>query len=152
MPALLLKGTLHMRRLILLAALAASLPALAQSFDAANKYLQERSYSRACEAFTAWIKANPTDGLAREAAAKRAASCVRAGKGSYDELRKLGTEGEKDFARAVAMFTLVERGEQQFDTLAPLLKQAMGETGRRGTEARAMLESSLIREMDNNSW
>ncbi|MDP2275651.1 MAG: MG2 domain-containing protein [Archangium sp.] len=141
-----------MRRFIVLATLAASLPALAQSFDAANKYLQERSYSRACEAFTAFVKANPADPLAREASAKKAAACVRAGKGSYEELRKLGTEGEKDFARAVAMHTLLERGEQTFDATAPLLKQAMGEAGRRGTEARAMLEGALVREMDNNSW
>jgi hypothetical protein len=128
-----------MRRLIVLAALACSLPAFAQTFDAANKYLQERSYSRACEAFTAWVKANPTDPLGREASAKKAASCVRAGKGSYDELRKMATEGEKDFARAVAMHTMLERGEQNFDTVSPLLKQAMGESGRRGTEARQML-------------
>lgn len=141
-----------MRRLFVLAALAASLPALAQDFDAANRYLQERSYSRACEAFTAFLEANPEAALAREASAKKAASCVRAGKGSYEELRKLGTEGEKDFPRAVAMHTLWERGEQTFDTMAPLLKQAMGESGRRGTEARSMLESALIREMDHNSW
>ncbi len=141
-----------MRRLIVLATLAASLPALAQSFDAANKYLQERSYSRACEAFTAYVKANPNDPLAREASAKKAAACVRAGKGSSEELRKLGTEGEKDFARAVAMHTLLERGEQTFDATSPLLKQAMGEAGRRGTEARSMLEGALLREMDNNSW
>ena len=141
-----------MRRLFLLAVLAAALPAFAQSFDAANKYLQERSYSRACEAFTQWLKANPSDPLAREGSAKKAASCVRAGKGSYDELRKLGTEGEKDFARAVAMHALYERGEYNFDIVSPLLKQAMGESGRRGTEARQMLESALLREMDNNSW
>lgn len=141
-----------MRRLFLLAALAASLPALAEPFDAANKYLQERSYSRACEAFTAWLKANPSDPLAREASAKKAASCVRAGKGGYDELRKLATGGEKDFARAVAMHTMLERGEQTFDAVSPLLKQAMGESGRRGTEARRLLESALLREMDNNSW
>lgn len=141
-----------MRRLMVLATLAASLPALAQSFDVANKYLQERSYSRACEAFTAFVKATPADPLAREASAKKAAACVRAGKGSYEELRKLGTEGEKDFARAVAMHTLLERGEQTFDATAPLLKQAMGEAGRRGTEARSMLEGALLREMDNNGW
>ncbi|MDP1830171.1 MAG: MG2 domain-containing protein [Archangium sp.] len=141
-----------MRRLFVLAALAAALPALAQDFDAANRYLQERSYSRACEAFTAFLKAKPEDALAREASAKKAAACVRAGKGSYEELRKLGTAGEKDFPRAVAMHTLWERGEQGFDAMAPLLKQAMGETGRRGTEARSMLENALLREMDNNSW
>ena len=100
-----------MRRLFVLVALAASLPALAQDFEAANKYLQERSYSRACDAFTAYLKANPGDPLAREAAAKKAVSCVRANKGSYEELRKLGTEGEKDFPRAVAMHTMWERGE-----------------------------------------
>src|SRR4051794_40724795 len=124
-----------MRRFIVLAALATALPAFAQTFDAANKYLQERSYSRACDAFTAFVKANPADPLAREASAKKASACVRAGKGSYEELRKLGTEGEKDFARAVAMHTLVERGEQTFDAMFPLLKQAMQEDGRRGTEA-----------------
>ena len=141
-----------MRRLFVLAALAISLPALAQDFAAANKYLQERSYSRACEAFAAFLKANPTDVLAREAEAKKASSCVRANKGSYEELRKLGTTGEKDFPRAVAMHTLWERGEQTFDAMAPLLKQAMGDEGRRGAEARGLLEGALLREMDNNSW
>src|SRR6478735_479395 len=125
-----------MRRFIVAAPLVASLPAFAEPFEAANKYLQEKSYSRACDAFTAFIKANPSDPLAREAAAKKAASCVRAGKGSYEELRKLATEGEKDFARAVAMHTMLERGEQTFDAVSPILKQAMGESGRRGTEAR----------------
>ncbi len=143
-----------MRRLFVLAAIAAALPAFAQDFDAANKYLQERSYSRACDGFTAFLKANPEAPLAREATAKKAAACVKANKGgtSYEELRKLADQGEKDFARAIALHTLWERGERQFDVMAPLLKQAMGDTGRRGTEARGLLESALIREMDNNAW
>ena len=95
-----------MRRFLVLAALAASLPAFAQSFEAANKYLKESSNSRACEAFTEFLKANPADPLAREAAVKKAVACVRAGKGQYEELRKLGTTGEKDFPRAVAMHAL----------------------------------------------
>ncbi len=140
-----------MRRLFVLALIAA-LPALAQDFDSANKYLQERSYSRACDAFTAFLKANPTAPLAREASAKKAASCSRAGKGSYDELRKLANEGEKDFARGIASHALWENGNLAFDTMAPLLKQAMGEPGRRGTEARGLLEAAVIREMDNNTW
>ncbi len=136
-----------MRRLLVLAVTTA-LPVLAQDFDAANKYLQERSYSRACDAFTAVVKTSST----REALAKKAISCVRAGKGSYEELRKLANEGEKDFARAIALHTLWERGETQFDVMSPLLKQAMQISGRQGAEARGLLESALLREMDNNSW
>lgn len=141
-----------MRRFLVLAVLAASLPAFAQSFETANKYLKEQSYSRACDAFAAFLKDNAADPLAREAQAKRAVACVRAGKGQYEELRKLATTGEKDFPRAVAMHGLWERGEQNFDAVSPLLEQAMGDEGRRGAEARALLEAGIIREMDNNTW
>ncbi len=133
-------------------ALVVALPALAQDFDSANRSLQEKSYSRACDAFTAYLKANPQGAQAREAQAKKAAACVRAGKGSYEELRKLADEGEKDFARAVALHTLWERGERRFDLMAPLLKQALGGSGRQATEARGLLEAALLREMDNNAW
>jgi uncharacterized protein YfaS (alpha-2-macroglobulin family) len=140
-----------MSRLACLALLVA-LPALAQDFDSANRTLQEKSYSRACDAFTAYLKANPGSALDREARAKKAAACVRAGKGSHDELRKLADEGEKDFARAVALHALWERGERRFDLMAPLLKQALGGSGRQANEARTMLEGAIGREIDNNAW
>ncbi|MBL8914390.1 MAG: hypothetical protein JNM17_27035 [Archangium sp.] len=127
-----------------------ALSALAQNFETANRYLQERSYSRSCESFTALLKADPTAG--REAQAKKAIACVKAGKGSYDELRKMADEGEKDFARAVAMHAMWERGERQFDVMSPLLKQAITIEGRQGEEAKGLLQAAIIREMDNYSY
>lgn len=138
-----------MRRFLVLSALVVSLPALAQDFEAANRFLQERSYTRACDAFTSYVKKAPED---REAAAKKAAACVRAGRDSMEALRKLATTGEKDFARAVAQHALWERGELGFDAMAPLLQQAMTESGRRGAEARGLLEGALVRELDNHTW
>jgi uncharacterized protein YfaS (alpha-2-macroglobulin family) len=140
-----------MSRLAYLALLVA-LPALAQDFDSANRTLQEKSYTRACDAFTAYLKATPSGALAREATVKKAVACAQAGRGGWDELRKLADSGEKDFPRAVALHFLWTRGERGFDLMAPLLKQALGGEGRQATEARALLEAAILREMDNNSW
>jgi hypothetical protein len=80
---------------------------------------KEKSFSRACDSFTAFLKANPGAPQAREATAKRAFACISVGKGSYDELRKLADEGEKDFARAWALSALFERGDRQLDPALP---------------------------------
>ncbi len=121
-----------------------SLPASAQGLDAANRYFQERSYSRACDAYTAALKGNANP--AREAQARKAIACTKSGKGGWEELRKLGREGEKDFARALAAHALYERGELSFDQVSPLLKSA-------GTaEATRLLQAALITELDRNQW
>lgn len=138
------------RLAVLLSVLA--LPALAQDFDTANRQLQEKSHSRACDGFTAFLKANPSSPLAREASAKKAAACLMAGKGNYDELRKLAKEGEKDFARAYAAFILFERQELQFSVVAPLLKQAASGDDRAAKEARALLVRGGFVEMERNMW
>ncbi|MFT3707110.1 MAG: MG2 domain-containing protein [Archangium sp.] len=138
-----------MFRVVTCAALLA-LPAAAQNFETANRYLQEKSFSRACDSFTALLKADPN--ADRETKAKKAIACVKAGKGSYDELRKLADEGEKDFARALSMHAMWERGERGFDVMSPLLKQATTIEGRQGDEARGLLQSAIVREMDNYSY
>lgn len=130
----------------------AALPALAQDFDTPNRQLQERSNSRACDGFTAFLKASPSSPLAREAQAKKAAACLAAGRGSYDELRKLASAGEKDFARAFAAYTLFERGEYQFSAVTPLLKQAASGEDRAAKEARTLLVRGAFVEMNRNSW
>ncbi len=130
-------------------ALTVATTTLATTFDDANRAYVERSNTRACDAFTAVVKAEPGN---REALAKKAAACLRASKGGTDELTKLADTGEKDFARAVALHALWERGARSFDVMAPLLQQASAEPGRRGAEARGLLEAALVREMDNNLW
>lgn len=140
-----------MRRFAGLLALLA-LPAFAQDFDTPNRQLQERSNSRACDGFTAFLKANPTSPLAREAEAKKAAACLAAGKGNSEALRKLAKEGEKDFARAYAAFILFERGELQFSVVSPLLRQAASGSDRVAKEARALLVRGGFVEMERNSW
>ncbi len=122
------------------------------SFDAANQKLQEQSYSRACDAFTAFIKANPGAPLEREAKAKRAAACLRVGKGNWSELQELADKGERDFARAWATFYLWEQGSRSFEQATPLLKQAAGGEGRTATEARAMLVRGALIEAERNAW
>lgn len=144
------RGFLMLRRPLAVFAALFALSSAAQNFETANRYLQERSYSRSCESFTALLKADPNAG--REALAKKAIACVKAGKGSYDELRKLADEGEKDFARAVAMHAMWERGERQFDVMSPLLKQAISIDGRQGEEAKGLLQAAILREMDNYSY
>jgi hypothetical protein len=124
----------------------------AQDFDGANRSLQEKSFSRACDSFTAFLKANPGAPQAREATAKRAFACISVGKGSYDELRKLADEGEKDFARAWALSALFERGDRQLDPALPLLKQAASGEGRTATEARALLVRNGLLELERNTW
>jgi hypothetical protein len=140
-----------MNRFALLCAIV-STAALAQDFDAANKQLAEKSNSRACESFTAFLKANPSAPQAREATAKKAWACANVGKGSLDELRKIADAGEKDFARAWALAMLFERGERALDLALPLLKQAANGTDRVATEARALLVTSTLTDMDRNQW
>lgn len=145
-----------MRPLVLLLTLPCA--ALAQTgdaaFDAADRSLAEQSNARACDAFEKFLKASPGSALAREAEAKRAFACMNAGRGGnhYQALRKLADEGEKDFARAWAMWALAERGERQPQDALGLLKQAAGGEGRTGKEARRLYVSASFRAIQNNSW
>jgi uncharacterized protein YfaS (alpha-2-macroglobulin family) len=130
-----------------------ALPALAQDFDTANRHLQERSDSRACDGFTAFLKASPSSPLAREASAKKAAACFAAGRGNSAELRALATTGEKDFARAFAAFTLFERGgEGELAAVTALLKQAAAGDGRTAREARALCTRAGFVEMERRAY
>src|SRR5829696_2287743 len=109
-----------------------SVTAFAQeaSFEAPDKYLREESNARACDGFTAFLKASPESPLKREATAKRAKACMRVGRaGNWtSELQTMATTGEKDFARAYACTVIAEQGYVDFATQClPLLKQALGD-------------------------
>ncbi len=140
-----------MHRCALLCAVV-STAALAQDFDSANRQLTEKSFSRACESFGAFLKANPGAPTVREATAKKAWACAQVGKGQLDELRKIADAGEKDFARAWALGVLFERGERQLDLALPLLEQAARGSDRVATEARALVISATLTDMDRNQW
>lgn len=144
-------------RPLLLPALLLSSAAAAQTgdaaFDAADKSLSEQSHSRACDGFSKFLKDNPGSALAREAQAKRAYSCMNVGKGNYyQELRNLADQGEKDFARAWAMWVLGERGDRQPQDSLPLLKQAASGEGRTAKEARRLFIAASFRAIERNSW
>ncbi|MBL8954368.1 MAG: hypothetical protein JNK82_26555 [Myxococcaceae bacterium] len=129
--------------------------ALAQdaSFEASDKYLREESNARACDGFTAFLKANPDSPLKREATAKRAKACMRVGRSGnwYQELQTMATTGEKDFARAYACTVNAEQGYGDFATCLPLLKQAIGD-GRVGDEARVLFVRGAFRDLDNYTY
>lgn len=124
-------------------------PALAATFDDANRAWLERSYSRACEAFTEVSKAEPSN---REAAVKRWAACARVGRPGGDDVSKIADGKENDFARALALHAQWDRGNRGFDAMAPALQQALGLGGRQGNEARALYDAAVLRELDNNLW
>ena len=140
-------------RLSLFAALI-SMSAAAQNaeFDKANRSLQEQSFSRACDAFTALVKSGSAGSLAREAEAKRLISCTNVGRESWSDLQKFAGEGEKDFARAYASAILAERGYINFDAALPLLKQAASGEGRQATEAKALLVRGALNDQARNSY
>ncbi|MDX2014553.1 MAG: MG2 domain-containing protein [Myxococcaceae bacterium] len=143
-----------MRTLPLLLALAAT-ASLAQdaSFDAANRFLSEQSFSKSCDAFDAFLKSTPQAPLAREATAKRAWACWRSGKrDGSTELTKLADTGEKDFTRAFAAWALSQQGYRNFDVVLPLLQQASKAEGRVGTEARAFLVAGCLRQLNGYAY
>ncbi len=140
-----------MRSAALLASLLA-LPAVAQDFETPNRQLKEKSFSRACDGFAAFLKASPGSSLAREASAKKAAACLQVGRGDSEELRKLADAGEKDFARAFAAYALFERGERGVDPALLLLQQAASGDDRVAQEARTMLVTAGVVELERNPW
>ena len=134
--------------------LAASAAAVENSsFEASDKYLREESNARACDGFTAFLKANPDSPLKREATAKRAKACMRVGRsGNWSsELQQMATAGEKDWARAYACTVIAEQGYVDFATCLPLLKQAIGDD-RVGGEARVHFIRGAFRDMDNYTY
>ncbi len=141
------------KTLPLLCLVATAAAAQEASFEAADKYLREESNARACDGFTAFLKANPDSPLKREATAKRAKACMRVGRsGSWtSELQTMATTGEKDFARAYACTAIAEQGYVDFSTCLPLLKQAIGD-GRVGDEARALFIRGAFRDLDNYTY
>lgn len=123
------------------------------AFDAANRTLKESSFSRACDGFSAFLAQSPSSPLAREATVKRAYACLKVGKGSYlSELRTLAKGGERDFARAWAMWALAERGESGLDQALALLEQASQGSGRQADEARTLLVTGALNEMERQAW
>jgi uncharacterized protein YfaS (alpha-2-macroglobulin family) len=126
----------------------------AEPFDVANQHLREESNARACDEFTAFLKASPDSPLAREAQAKRAKACARGGRsGNWSgDLQKLATQGEKDFGRAYAAYALAELGWGNMQPALPLLKQAASGDDRVAKEARVLFVRGAFREMDNNNW
>ncbi len=144
-----------MNRTLWLTLVVAGSGAFAQdaSFDTADKYLRESSFSRACDGFTTFLKATPASPLAREATAKRAMACLKIGKGSYySELKEVADKGEKDFARAYAAWALAERGDRTFAAALPLLKQAAGGNDRPAIQARELFVRGALLEMERNSY
>ncbi len=132
---------------------AATLGQADPDFLSADKSLSEQSYARACDGFNAFLKAHADSPLAREAQAKRAASCLRVGRGNtYNELVTLATKGEKDFARAYASWELAQRGERSFDEALALLKQAASGDDRQAKQARALFIAGALRQMENESY
>ncbi|MBX7096711.1 MAG: hypothetical protein K1X89_03275 [Myxococcaceae bacterium] len=131
-------------------------PALAladDGFGPANQRLFEQSFVRACDGFTAYLKASPGAKDAREAQAKKAYACYRAGRGNGgQELRTLADTGEKDFARAYAAWALSQLGERQFSAALPLLKQAASGDDRAAKEARMLFVSGALQEMERQQW
>lgn len=120
------------------------------SFDAANKYLAEQSFSKACEGFEAFLKANPSSALSREATVKRAFACWKVGKrDGSTELTKLADAGEQDFARAYAQWALSIQGYRNVNQAMPLLKTATKAEGRVGDEARKLLVGVCLAQLDN---
>ena len=142
-------------RLCVFAVMLVSSSALAQSasFDAANMYLSEQSYAKACEAFDSFLKAGPASPLAREASAKRALACWRAGrKDGSTELSKLAETGEQDFARAYAQWALASQGYRTFQQALPLLEAATKAAGRVGDEARRLLVEGCLLQLDSQYY
>jgi alpha-2-macroglobulin len=132
---------------------------LAQSgdaaFDAADKSLSEQSNARACDGFTRFLKENPSSALAREATAKRAHACINSSRGTsehYTQLREIADKGEKDFARAWAMWSLGQRGERQPQEALPLLKQAASGDGRTAKEAKRLFIAGSFQAISYNSY
>src|SRR3954463_4089865 len=143
-----------MRQLLLLCLCATAASAAEDSaFDAADKYLREESNARACDGFTAFLKANPDSPLKREAAAKRARACMKVSRSGnwFNELQHLATMGEKDFARAYACTVVSEQGYGEFATCLPLLKQAIGDD-RVGEQARGLFVRGAFRDLDNAAY
>jgi hypothetical protein len=143
-----------MRTLTLLLALTGT-ASLAQEpvFDAANRFLSEQSFSKACDAFDAFLKASPQSPLSREATAKRAWACWRSGKrDGSTELTKLADGGEKDFTRAFAAWALSQQGYRNFEQVMPLLQQATKADGRAGVEARAFLVAGCLRQLNGYAY
>jgi len=143
-----------MRRIPHLLSLIAAV-ALAQTpgFDAANTFLAEQSFSKACEGFDGFLKANPGSPLAREATAKRAFACWKVGKrDGSTELTKLADTGEQDFARAYAQWALSTQGYRQLQQALPLLQTATKAEGRVGLEARKLLVAGALTALDNSLW
>lgn len=138
-----------LRPLALLCAVLSPALALAQDFDAANKSLAEKSYSRACDGFGAYLKGS---GGSREAQAKRADACSRVGRGNLQDLRALADGREADFAKAYALAALLERGERNFEQARPALEAAVADGGRTGAEARTLLLDAASREVERNTW
>lgn len=123
--------------------------AFAAGFDDANRSWLERSYSRACDGFTEVVKADPSN---REAIVKRWAACQQVGKSGGEDISKIADGAEKDFARALALHALWNRGSRSFDVMAPALKSQLAAEGRRGKEARSLYDAAVLRELDNNAW
>lgn len=124
------------------------------SFEAADRYAKEESHSRACDAFTAFLKSNPSSSLQREATAKQARSCWVVGRGptSYETLRKLSSEGEKDYARAYAAWAFAERTGNDMRPALTLLKDFAGTGGRIGAEAKALYLKASFAELDRSQY
>jgi alpha-2-macroglobulin len=123
-----------------------STAALAQDFEAPNRQLNEQSYSRSCDGFTAFLKANPQSPLAREAQIKRIAACAEIGKAKLQELTPFATAGEKDFARAFAAYWLNRKG--MGSPPIELLSQAARGEGRTANDARRYLVDLAMREIE----
>lgn len=141
-----------MCRLLFAVSFLAAASAAAQDFESANKLFFEQSYSRGCDGFTAFLKANPGSPLEREAKAKRAVACTQVGRGNQSELAEIADKGEKDFGRAWALAWLFQQGSRQLDQALPLLKQAAQDDGRQGTEAKALIVRCAFIELERNTW
>lgn len=129
--------------------------AQASTFEAANAFLAEESLAKACEGFEAFLTANPGSPLTREATAKRAYACWRTGKRSEgaNELTKLANDTQQqDFAAAFAQWALAVQGYVNVQQALSPLKKAARADGRTGAEAKRLLVSVALKQLDNSLW
>ena len=105
-----------MPRLILTAITLIAGSAFAQTadFETANRQLNELSYAKACDTFTAYLKAAGDAAAGREAVVKKVVACANAGRDAFPSIEKLGSSGPKDFARAYA----ADPGDLEEDVIA----------------------------------
>lgn len=143
-----------MSRLILTALTLIAGSAFAQTadFETANRQLNELSYAKACDTFTAYLKATGDAAAGREAVVKKIVSCANAGRDSFPAIEKLGSSGPKDFARAYAAGQSAILGMSKTEAALELLKPEAKGDSRQAHEASALVVRLALTELERNNY